>query len=385
MTSNGLPSAWRENFYSLFPGEKHVIDEKNAQAIGAIVARASAGGLLNSGSTMSQIATELANSIPERVSLSIAIVRKVIAAHGESISGENKSELIALLQKLVVDQQDQLKHKALSTPPFRSAPQAARDAALNYIDLKANLEINRIVGEINLMAAKKPALTPLDSTAYEILALLKEEFVSAGRASTELANSYVGPSLPGIQQAIMTDGAVSQVDFDLSLSALENNQMVQTGPMVPFENKPGSSIMVLGVFSKREYLSLTEDGYRAANRPEARTPHATHGHSITIKDSHFHNSPVGAGTSVTQTVAFDVTNENETVNYLYELLSHNNGKVDASAKQEIKAMVDAANAGDMKAAKPIFQKLFGGAADAVKELGIGVLTAIVNKQLGMDG
>ena len=46
-------------------------------------------------------------------------------------------------------------------------------------------------------------------------------------------------------------------------------------------------------------------------------------------------------------------------------------------------MVSAANSGNMTAAKPIFQKVYGTVAEPIKQLAYGVLSAIITKQMGM--
>lgn len=116
------------------------------------------------------------------------------------------------------------------------------------------------------MAKAKRPTTParLDPLAHTILACLLADFRQQGLGSDALHEGYIGSSLPSLMEHCRVDEAASKVDFDLALKQLEDNHFVGTGPMEPYENDPCSSIVVLMIFSKREYAYLTEDGYRAA-------------------------------------------------------------------------------------------------------------------------
>jgi len=61
------------------------------------------------------------------------------------------------------------------------------------------------------------------------------------------------------------------------MKQLEQGHLIKTGPMVPYENKPGQALVILSFYSKREYAYLTEDGYRAAqaSTPAPRATRAT--------------------------------------------------------------------------------------------------------------
>jgi hypothetical protein len=54
------------------------------------------------------------------------------------------------------------------------------------------------------------------------------------------------------------------LDVDVALKQLENDGSVITGPQKPYENDPNSTMMVIGMFSAREFICLTEKGYVAA-------------------------------------------------------------------------------------------------------------------------
>jgi hypothetical protein len=171
------------------------------------------------------------------------------------------------------------------------------------------------------------------------------------------------------------------VDFDLAMKALEDGKLVGTGPMAPFENEPNSSVFVFAFFSTRQYAYLTEKGYRVAQqaRPVARpTPRP----SVHISGGTFHNSPVGVGDGITQTVSVNVENRTEVVEYLLQLLERGGTMPDEVARRDVETLVQVTEKGDLATAKPIFQRLFGEATDGVKQVGWGVVSTIAAKFLG---
>jgi len=107
-------------------------------------------------------------------------------------------------------------------------------------------------------------VTKLDTVARQILSDLLAAFLEQKLGADALQNGYVGVSLPKLIQRYCDSGTVLQVDFDLAIKQLEDNKLIGTGPMVPYENTPGSSVLILTIYSKREYCYLTEEGYRAA-------------------------------------------------------------------------------------------------------------------------
>ena len=162
--------------------------------------------------------------------------------------------------------------------------------------------------EREAMAAKKRPgnVRELSELAGSILQDVRGDFLTKGYSWQELANHYVGINLADLQQKHCTQGGHSQVDFDLALKELETALFVNTGPMVPFDNKPGSGVFALGLYSKREYVYLTEAGYRAASQMANQKPgHAPHPH-VHISGGTFHQSQIGIGDQVTQMQRVDI-------------------------------------------------------------------------------
>jgi hypothetical protein len=105
----------------------------------------------------------------------------------------------------------------------------------------------------------------VEQVSKQILAYLLTDFQGRDLGAEALHQSYVGVPLSDLKQKCFeNDKTTTTVDFELALKDLESRSLVATGPMVPHENPPNSAVVFIGLFSKREYLYLTEKGYKAA-------------------------------------------------------------------------------------------------------------------------
>jgi len=114
---------------------------------------------------------------------------------------------------------------------------------------------------------KTPVLknNDLDQTSIEILRILEEEFSQKNRQTKDLQEGYEGISLKELEAHVVSS-EISKVDYDLSLKALEDQKLVETGPIEPFENDPSSSVVFIALISKRNYVYLKEGGYKIARQ-----------------------------------------------------------------------------------------------------------------------
>ncbi|NTU42008.1 MAG: hypothetical protein HGA78_02940 [Nitrospirales bacterium] len=155
----------------------------------------------------------------------------------------------------------------------------------------------------------------IDDLGTQILTDVLDDFGQKGLGADELSEEYVGVPIIELKNKYCTDKGYSQVDFDLALKQLEENELVATGPTVAHENPPDSSIRVFGFYSKREFVYLTEKGYRAARKPVLKKVSPTP--TVHISGGNFNNSPIGVGSTVNQTVNF---NDTGTLNELQHLV-----------------------------------------------------------------
>jgi hypothetical protein len=99
-----------------------------------------------------------------------------------------------------------------------------------------------------------------------ILQDILQDFVDRRLDSAELIRGYIGPSVVALRRKYCADNGVSTVDFDLAMKELESQKAIGTGPMDLHDNPPGSPVVRIGFYSKREYTYLTEKGYRLARK-----------------------------------------------------------------------------------------------------------------------
>jgi hypothetical protein len=105
----------------------------------------------------------------------------------------------------------------------------------------------------------------LEQVSKQILAYLLNDFQERELNAESLHRDYVGVFFDDLKRKCFEiDNTTTTVDFDLALKDLEDEELVSTGPRVPYENSPNSMLVMTGLRSKREYLYLTAKGYKAA-------------------------------------------------------------------------------------------------------------------------
>jgi len=221
-------------------------------------------------------------------------------------------------------------------------------------------------------------MSVVDRLAAEVLQALLGDFKKKALSAAALKDGYVGISFEVLRQRFAQDSAV---DFDLAMSSLESG-LVETGPRVPFDNEPGSAILFLGFYSKREYAYLTEAGYRRAQEDVAARDKPAPGQHVQISGSTFYQSPVGVGSTVSQTLTINIENEAEVIRYLVDLAQSERAS-GGDPTPEVTHLVAATKSGDLTRGKSIFQKLFGAASDGVRQVAWGVVSALIAKQMGL--
>ncbi len=224
-------------------------------------------------------------------------------------------------------------------------------------------------------------MSTVDDLAGQILADVVVDFREKNLGATALSEGYVGASIVELEMKYCNDGSHSKVDFDLALEQLEESKFVETGPMVPYENPPGSLVVFIGMSNKREFVYVTEKGYKAAQKSTAK-PNSS-APRVHISGGTFHQSPIGIGSAVNQTVSFNIENDSEVIEHLAKLLATDDPSSGERGKGDVVELVATAKTGDLGKAKPIFQRLFGAAKETTRQLAWGVITAYASKKLGL--
>jgi hypothetical protein len=167
------------------------------------------------------------------------------------------------------------------------------------------------------MAKKSKKVQTFDDAAKGILSILLTEFREKSFGMEELRNTYQGLSPAALKSTCCADGTISHVDFDLAMKELDEGDLVKTGPMASYENDPNSSVVFLVFYSKNEYSYLTEEGYKAATRMGVIRLQKMPTPSLHISGGTFHQSPIGVGAQISQTVNIQA-NSDELITRLRE-------------------------------------------------------------------
>jgi hypothetical protein len=216
-----------------------------------------------------------------------------------------------------------------------------------------------------------------DEAAERILSTLLAEFKQKGLGSDELQTTYQGLSPASLRSACHADG-ISDVDFDRAMKELDEGDLVKTGPMAVYNNPPGSLVTVVALYSKNEYSYLTEEGYKAATRLGTKPPRIS-APRVHISGGTFHQSPIGVGEQVSQTVNIQAGSE-ELLNRLREEILAR--VADEQRRSEIIMHLDALeDARDKPSMLERYNKLVGVIGDHVTVFG-PLLTLILQRLTG---
>ncbi|UGB04209.1 hypothetical protein LRS40_09290 [Leclercia sp. G3L] len=224
----------------------------------------------------------------------------------------------------------------------------------------------------------------LDEAAKQILGTLLADFTDRGLTAQDLKSRYEGPQILSVATAVCNIDDITQVDFDVAFSDLEKQKLINTGPMKPYENPPGNNIFIVGMFSAREFVFLTEEGYKAArkapNRPQRVNRVVNHVH---ISGGHFGHLQLANGEHVNQNMTIAENSDSEIVSKLISILEEQGQIVNKSQCADLAAAVAAAKDGDGKEAKSLMAKVCGPVWESVQPVMWPIVGELLRKSLGL--
>lgn len=225
----------------------------------------------------------------------------------------------------------------------------------------------------------------LDEAAKQILATLLVDFTDRNLTADDLKKRYIGPQIVAVATAVCNIDDITKVDFDVAFRELEKNKLILTGPMEMYKNRPGSRFIAIGSYSKREYVYLTEEGYKAARRAPNRPERVNRViNNVHISGGQFSNLQLAAGENVKQSMS--VTNSEtdyEIISKLISILEEQGQVVSDTQRSEITAAVAAANEGDGKQAKSLLEKVCGPVWESVQPVMWPIVGELLKRSLGL--
>lgn len=224
----------------------------------------------------------------------------------------------------------------------------------------------------------------LDEAAKQILGTLLADFSDRGLTAQDLKKGYEGPNIEALATAVCSVADFTSVDFEVAFGDLEKAKMIKTGPMAMYDNDRNSSVIIIASYSKREFVYLTEAGYKESrkvpNRPQ-RVQRIVN--NLTITGGQFSNMQLGQGESVTQTMDIALGTDSEIVAKLISILEAQGQVVNADQRSDIVAAVAAAKEGDGKEAKSLMARVCGPLWDSVQPVMWPIIGELVKKSLGL--
>lgn len=224
----------------------------------------------------------------------------------------------------------------------------------------------------------------LDEAAKQILGTLLADFTDRGLTAKDLKSGYEGPNIDALATAVCNVADFTSVDFEVAFSDLEKTKMIKTGPMAMYDNDRNSSVIIIASYSKREYVYLTEAGYKESrkvpNRPQKVQRIVN---NLTITGGSFSNTQLGQGETVTQSQNITAGTDSEIVAKLISILEEQGVSIDGTQRSDIANAVAAAKEGDGKQAKSILAKVCGPVWESVQPVMWPIVGELIKKSLGI--
>ncbi|EGS1684605.1 hypothetical protein I8I24_000992 [Enterobacter cloacae] len=225
----------------------------------------------------------------------------------------------------------------------------------------------------------------LDEAAKQILGTLLADFTDRGLSASDLKEPYEGPKLEALATAVCNVEDITKVDFEVAFDELEKKKLIGTGPMEMVDpNRFGEGVIVIASFSKREYVYLTEAGYKESrkgpNKPQ-RVQRVVN--NINITGGSFSNMQLAQGESVKQEFNVAESSDSDIINRLIEILEAQGVTATAENRSDVASAVAEANKGNAGNAQSLLSKAFGVTWDTAKKVAVPVIAELVKKSLGM--
>ncbi|TKK22200.1 hypothetical protein [Pantoea agglomerans] len=225
--------------------------------------------------------------------------------------------------------------------------------------------------------------TSLDEASKQILGTLFAEFTEKDYGAEDLKKGYEGPRIELVATAVCNSEEVTKVDFEIAFSDLEKQGYIKTGPMAVYDNDPNSGVIIIGMYSKKEYVYLTEKGYKSARQPPNKPRNVQRVvTNIHISGGEIGNLQLASGETVTQTMNNTVDGSNDVVIKLIQILEQQGKPVTQEQISDVKAAVSQAEEGNAGSARQLLTKAFGSMWESANQVAWPLVAEIVKKSMG---
>jgi ribosomal protein S15P/S13E len=238
-----------------------------------------------------------------------------------------------------------------------------------------------------------------------ILRELLSDFEENNRDANDLRQSYQGPAFNQLKR-VCTESGISNVDFELAIDDLHRNSLIKTGPPEIADSASFGGVLILpGIYSKREYAYLKEDGYREAKKlalssqsgdelPKSsakRTGVTIHGDQYIVYGQAGAIGPQSVGTINLEQQWTAIQNEvdlNALTGELEQLRQHLQQNASSSSDYQQLALLseaeEHAKKRDGSKAMEVLSKVGKGALGVAKDIGTEIAAKVIAKSMGLE-
>lgn len=224
----------------------------------------------------------------------------------------------------------------------------------------------------------------LDEASKQILATLLADFTESDRSAEDLKRGYEGPKIELLATAVCNADDITKVDFEIAFGEMEKKKLIKTGPMAVYDNPPGSVAIIFGVYSKREYVGLTAEGYKEArktpNKPSSRVQRIVN--NIHISGGEITNLQLAAGENVSQKMTVSLEESSTVVSKLVSMLESYGQQSTPEKLEQIEHAVEQANQGNAGESKNLLSKAFGTVWDKANAAAWPLIAELVKRSMG---
>lgn len=254
------------DFSALLSVERTKLNDIVKRDIGRAVTQANARGLLRSSVSMKLVTDTAINAIPVYAQTALNLVLRAASAHGETISADNQTDIMEGIKKELLFEIEMLRAAVTGSVPFRDSGISGGDRLMEQIDKAADLELQRVSGELNLIVAQNKRAEGNAQTGSTIIVNAPVGVLQTGPGSFGVANQHIDAGAAEALDKALTAllEQLERTDGDGRVNVHEIAEMVTESKAELQKPKPNASklkSLITGIGSTISYLPKLKDAY----------------------------------------------------------------------------------------------------------------------------
>lgn len=212
-----------------------------------------------------------------------------------------------------------------------------------------------------------------------IINVLKDDFISKDLSSAELQHGYDGIPTTELRLA----SSLGNVEFDLAVASLEKDKFIKSGPLCAYDNEPGSGVVFIGFYSKKEYYYLTADGYQAKSQGSRGSSVPKVAHQTNIFNAPLHGVQIASGAHAKQTMTVNQAESSPAIEAIIRALESQGVVINDEVNANVNEVVAAAERGDSPAIRKVLDWFSSVVSESAKTSVSDLIKPILLSTLGL--